>query len=66
MKPAADRNWVRAQFVNFQIIDKIDESGARVEVEVAIDEELQKARCIHCNGLFCTKNATHMREHWRE
>ena len=61
VKPTAFSNWVRFQFVNIQIIEKIDESGARVEVEEAIDEELQQARCINRNGLFSTKNATHMR-----
>ena len=34
---------------------KICDSGARVEVEEAIDDELQKARFIHCDGLFSTK-----------
>ena len=52
---------------------KICDSGARVEVEEAIDDELQKARFIHCDGLFSTKyflknayslkRVTHMREH---
>ena len=63
VKPTADSNWVRAQFVSFQIVQKLDDSGARVDVEEAIAEELQKARCIHCNGLFSTRNVTHMREH---
>ena len=41
----------------------MDKSCARFEVEEAIDEELQKARWVHCNGLLSTKNGTHMREH---
>ena len=61
VKPTADSNWVRVRFINFEIFEKIYESGARVEVEEAIDEELQQARCINRNGLFSTKNATHMR-----
>ena len=66
VKPTADSNWVRARFVNFEIIEKIYESGVRVEDKEAIDEELQKAWCIQRNGLFSTKNVTHMRTHWRE
>ena len=66
MKLTADSNWVRARFVNFGIFEKMYQSGARVEDEEAIDEELQKARCIQRNGLFSTKNLTHMRTHWRE
>ena len=52
VKPTADSNCFRAQFVNFLIIQKVDASGARVDVREATNEELQKAQCIHCNRLF--------------
>ena len=47
VKRTADNNWVRSQFVNFQRIEKyICDSGARVEIEEAIDDELQKANSL--------------------
>ena len=36
VKLTADSNWVRAQFVNFHIIEKLDDSSARVDIEEAI------------------------------
>ena len=46
MKPTADSKWVRAQFVSFQIFEKLNDSVARVDVEEAIDT-------LHMVGLDC-------------
>ena len=37
MQPTADSKWVRAQFLNFRIIEMLNDSVARVDVEDAID-----------------------------
>ena len=37
MKPTADSKWVCAQFVNVRIIEKLNDSVSRVDVEEAID-----------------------------
>ena len=46
VKPTADSKWVSAKFMSFHIVEKLNDSVARLDVEEAIDT-------LHIVGLDC-------------
>ena len=67
-KPTADSDWVRVHFLNLNIIQKLDDSDVRVDVEEAVDTlGMVGLDCIESSpGSFNVEAIVYIRKYIRQ